>query len=1082
MSTPPPPSPTPTPSRAPAACPQCGRPVPAGAALGLCPACLLATGVPSQTEARPAAFTPPTPAELAARFPALELLEILGRGGMGVVYKARQKALDRLVALKILPRSLGDDPAFADRFAREARALAQLNHPGIVTLYEFGRTDDGLFFILMEFVDGVNLRQLLAGGRVAPREALAIVPELCDALQYAHDRGIVHRDIKPENILLDRRGRVKIADFGLAKLVGPTPMASGSAPVPVAASGVPPDASASAVASPAPEFTEAGKIMGTPSYMAPEQTSHPAEVDHRADIYALGVVFYQMLTGELPEKILAPPSRKVVLDVRLDEIVLRALENEPSRRWQQASEVKTQVETIGATPGSTPKPEISNLESAVAVQPTPSVNPSSGGTAGTDAICAGLKTPAAALCSIGLLLTLMPLRVIWRAGNIWHLLTPPTPPPVAPTQVLNYLVMMSVLLVGCALPSGLIIAGALSMRRLRHYGLAITASVLTALVVLARRDVRVSFVHAREENEAVRAAVTRPPSRFRRPGFVFAVVFLTIFLPFLAAGLMQAKFYEATAYLVMNRASLDSRMLDVLHDEALRVAVTDKIIATKLVPQLLGTNVPQGNLQDHLKWVINENSRVGIRSAGVVTLAYRHPDPEVATMMANFLAEEFVRFAPADNPVTLRNRAGSAKLVSPSVPDLARGFAAALGCASILAFAVWRLGRRPSAKAAPPVKLGVPPLSLASVRPEIVPVRKKSWILAPTLWAALAPVALLVAVGLFLTLSTKPSVASASGSSLAVAMSPLETLSEVLRSWIDRRPLTPGQIRAKAAFDAANTAVQVHYAALEQAKTSALAAGDFAAVARIRLTIDQSGVTSAADRLNLAEGLQRIGHPEGPMYARSYRDLLAMREDALKNDLLAYGPGFEVVLNDVAELAGNDILYLGRGYTRDFEPKASPSQLSQATKSGRGALWLDSANQRLLFGQSVTLAAFPTGRWNTASLTDIATALKSEVTTSETPATTSPKVYSLAVQPQLPQTFAFGTEQGECGLMQIFAFTDKPRGIKIRYKLVGLAGADTGAAQAGARVTAPTGSEAEIRLREAESQTTTPGTTPPPKP
>src|SRR5476651_445582 len=216
MSTPLPSSPQSSP-----ACPQCGRPVPAGAALGLCPACLLAAGAPSQTEAKAAAFTPPPLAELAKHFPQLELLELLGRGGMGVVYKARQKALDRLVALKILPRALGDDPAFADRFTREARALAQLNHPGIVTLYEFGRTDDGLFFILMEFVDGVNLRQLLAGGRVAPREALAIVPELCDALQYAHYRGIVHRDIKPENILLDRRGRVKIADFGLAKLVGP---------------------------------------------------------------------------------------------------------------------------------------------------------------------------------------------------------------------------------------------------------------------------------------------------------------------------------------------------------------------------------------------------------------------------------------------------------------------------------------------------------------------------------------------------------------------------------------------------------------------------------------------------------------------------------------------------------------------------------------------------------------------------------------------------------------------------------------------------------------------------------------------
>jgi hypothetical protein len=253
---------------------------------------------------------------------------------MGAVYKARQLALGRLVALKILPPALGDDPSFADRFAREARALAQLNHQGIVTLYEFGRTDDGLFYFLMEFVDGMNLRQLLAGGRIAPREALAIVPELCDALQYAHDRGFVHRDIKPENILLDRRGRVKIADFGLAKIVAMD-------------EGAPADGKGTSANV---ALTQAGKVMGTPSYMAPEQSEHPSEVDHRADIYALGVVFYQMLTGDLPPQgKIEPPSRKVVIDVRLDEVVLRALEREPSRRYQEASALKTEVETISQT-------------------------------------------------------------------------------------------------------------------------------------------------------------------------------------------------------------------------------------------------------------------------------------------------------------------------------------------------------------------------------------------------------------------------------------------------------------------------------------------------------------------------------------------------------------------------------------------------------------------------------------------------------------------------------------------------------------------------------------------------------------
>jgi len=187
-------------------------------------------------------------------------------------------------------------------------------------------------------VDGVNLRQLLAGGRVSPREALAIVPQICDALQYAHDSGIVHRDIKPANILIDRRGRVKVADFGLAKIVGNR-------------AELPPGQAASPNG-PAGSLTDTAKVLGTPHYMSPEQVAAPGEVDHRADIYALGVVFYQMLTGELPGKRIEPPSTKVRIDVRLDEVVLRALESQPDRRYQQISEVKTLVETIAATPAS----------------------------------------------------------------------------------------------------------------------------------------------------------------------------------------------------------------------------------------------------------------------------------------------------------------------------------------------------------------------------------------------------------------------------------------------------------------------------------------------------------------------------------------------------------------------------------------------------------------------------------------------------------------------------------------------------------------------------------------------------------
>ncbi len=263
-----------------------------------------------------------TPAELAPHFPQLEILECLGRGGMGVVYKALQKSLNRVVAIKLLAPERVADAKFAKRFAHEAQALAALNHPNIVTIYDFGQAG-GFYFLLMEFVDGVNLRQAMKAGRFTPEQALAVVPPVCEALQYAHEHGIVHRDIKPENLLLDKDGRVKIADFGIAGMLH----AEGS-DVGLAES----------------------QPAGTPQYMAPEQKAHGG-ADHRADIYSLGVVLYELLTGELPADRIQPPSRKVQIDVRLDEIVLRALESKPELRYQTAADLRTQVETVVATPG-----------------------------------------------------------------------------------------------------------------------------------------------------------------------------------------------------------------------------------------------------------------------------------------------------------------------------------------------------------------------------------------------------------------------------------------------------------------------------------------------------------------------------------------------------------------------------------------------------------------------------------------------------------------------------------------------------------------------------------------------------------
>jgi predicted Ser/Thr protein kinase len=316
-------------------CPRCGTPIRTDEGPGgLCAACLMKMGFDSRTGTASVVFTeaekvdrPPAPsiADLAAHFPELEIRELVAQGGMGCVYRARQKSLERDVALKIL--TVGkDDPSFAGRFEREARTLAGLSHPNIVSIIEFGQRGPWTF-LTMEFVEGASLRQMMRAHTVGPRESLSIVTQTCDALQYAHDKGVVHRDIKPENVLVTRDGRVKVLDFGLAKLVRGPQLTN---------------------------LTQAHQVMGTPHYMAPEQWEKPATVDHRADIYALGVVFYELLTGELPLGRFQPPSHRVAVDVRLDDVVLKSLEKEPDRRYQHASEVKERVSGIAATPGGAP--------------------------------------------------------------------------------------------------------------------------------------------------------------------------------------------------------------------------------------------------------------------------------------------------------------------------------------------------------------------------------------------------------------------------------------------------------------------------------------------------------------------------------------------------------------------------------------------------------------------------------------------------------------------------------------------------------------------------------------------------------
>ena len=319
-------------------CPTCATLIPASFPEGFCPKCMLGGSTPATSTA-----SVPSVEMLRRLFPDLEILDVLGTGGMGAVYKARQPRLNRLIALKVMIAAPGHEADFALRFEREAQVLARLSHPHIVILHDFGelgpeRTGaDPLFYFLMEHVEGTDLGQLIKSKELKPAQALAIVPQICEALQYAHDQGITHRDIKPANILIDQRGSVKVADFGLAK------MAAG--PEETLMTGL----------------TQTGTAMGTPHYMAPEQWDHPERVDHRADIYALGVVFYEMLTGERPAGVFQPPSKRALVDKRLDAVVLRAMDKSPDRRYQQVGQIGEELARISGAhksrPGSDARPK-----------------------------------------------------------------------------------------------------------------------------------------------------------------------------------------------------------------------------------------------------------------------------------------------------------------------------------------------------------------------------------------------------------------------------------------------------------------------------------------------------------------------------------------------------------------------------------------------------------------------------------------------------------------------------------------------------------------------------------------------------
>ncbi|MGK0190121.1 MAG: tRNA A-37 threonylcarbamoyl transferase component Bud32 [Verrucomicrobiales bacterium] len=263
-------------------------------------------------------WEPPEVEQLAPLFPDLEILELIGRGGMSGIYRARQKGLDRMVALKLSRPDVQKSPVLSERFTLEAKAVAMLNHPNIVTVYDFGLRGEHSFFLL-EMLEGGDLNRVLEEGDISFEKAAAITCQVCDALQYAHDNGVVHRDIKPGNILLDEEGRAKLVDFGLVKFLDQSESFS---------------------------LTQTGTMVGTPSYLAPEQIEDASEVDHRTDIYSVGVVFYKLLTGELPMGRFDPPSELRSIDKRIDDIVFKALEKRPERRYQRIAEMGDDIRDI----------------------------------------------------------------------------------------------------------------------------------------------------------------------------------------------------------------------------------------------------------------------------------------------------------------------------------------------------------------------------------------------------------------------------------------------------------------------------------------------------------------------------------------------------------------------------------------------------------------------------------------------------------------------------------------------------------------------------------------------------------------